>query len=249
MARVDYDVEAERYQAGRQMSPDALSGWRDAIERFGPASPKPILDLGSGTGIWMRAFADWFPNPVIGVEPSAGMRRTAIAQDPGGLRTRVSAGRAEAIPLGPRTCSMAWLSTVIHHFDDRRACASELRRVLEEGAPVMIRNSFPLRHDEIMLFRFFEAAGRQANTFPSVEQVAEDFAAAGFRMIDLVRVREPAPPSLHAFRDWATLMRRTDSALAPLSEDEFADGIARIDLAIAAGEDPIPMGVDLMVLT
>ena len=247
MARVDYEAEAERYQAGRQLPPDALSGWRDAIASFRSPSSRPILDVGAGTGIWMRAFADWFTNPVIGVEPSAGMRRTAIAQDPRS-GTSVVAGRAEAMPIGPGVCSMAWLSTVIHHLEDRRSCASELRRVLEAGAPVMIRNSFPGRHDEIMLFRFFEAARRQANSWPSVEQIAEDFATAGFRMIDLVRVREPAPPSLRAAREWVTLMRRTDSALAPLSEDEFAEGLAQIDLAIAAGEDPIPLGLDLMVL-
>jgi ubiquinone/menaquinone biosynthesis C-methylase UbiE len=247
MARVDYDAEAERYQAGRQLSPDALSGWRDAISRFGPASSRPILDVGAGTGIWMRAFAQWFTFPVIGVEPSSGMRRTAIAQGPG-PRTWLLAGRAEAIPLGPGTCSMAWLSTVIHHLDDRRSCASELRRVLEAGAPVMIRNSFPSRYEEIPLFRFFEAARRQANTWPRVEQIAEEFAAGGFHMIDLLRVREPPPRSLRATREWATRMRRTDSALAPLSDDEFAEGIARIDLAIADGEDPMPMGVDLMVL-
>jgi hypothetical protein len=82
----------------------------------------------------------------------------------------------------------------------------------------------------------------------SVERVVADFSAAGFEMIDLIRVREPAPPSLAASRDWVVLMRHTDSALAPLSDEEFADGLAAIDQAIAAGEHPIPLGVDLLVL-
>ncbi len=247
MARVDYDVEADRYQVGRQSSPDDLSQWRDAIARFGPAGSAPILDLGAGTGIWMNAFSNWFTNPVIGVEPSSGMRRVALAQDIG-PKARVVAGRAEAIPLAARSCSMAWMSTVVHHLDDRAACAAELRRVLPTGAPVLIRNSFPLRHEEIMLFRFFEAADRLASTFPPVEQIVAEFAVARFEMIDLVRVRDPAAPSLEALRDWATLMRHTDSALAPLSDGEFADGLAAIDRAIAAAEPPTPMGLDLLVL-
>jgi ubiquinone/menaquinone biosynthesis C-methylase UbiE len=164
MARVDYDLEAERYQAGRQASPDALSEWRDAIARFGPAGPGPILDVGAGTGIWLDAFTEWFANPVIGVEPSSGMRRVARARGLGPQAMAV-AGRAEAIPLRAGACSMAWLSTVVHHLDDRPACAAELRTVLGDGAPVLIRNSFRFRHEEIMLVRFFEAAKRHANSF------------------------------------------------------------------------------------
>lgn len=247
MARVDYDFEAERYHAGRQLSPDALSGWRDAIARFGPSGSGPILDVGAGTGIWMNTFTEWFPNPVIGVEPSAGMRRMAVAGDLGPC-ARMVAGRAESIPLAAGSCSMAWLSTVVHHLDDRPACATELRHVLSSGAPVLIRNSFPFRHEEILIFRFFEAASRHANTFPRLEQVAADFALAGFEVIDLIRVHEPAPSSLEAVRDWAILMRRTDSALAPLSDDEFADGLAAIDRAIESGEEPMPLGLDLLVL-
>ncbi len=243
----DYDLEAERYQLGRQLSADQLSEWPDVIARFGPSGSGPILDLGAGTGIWMRAFAHWFSNPVIGVEPSSGMRRVAVAQglDPDSW---LLAGRGEAIPIAAGTCSMAWLSTVVHHLRDRASCAAELRRVLSAGAPVLIRNSFPTRHEEIMLFRFFEGARRLANAWPSVEQVGADFSDAGFEMIDLVRVHESAPPSLAASRDWAVLMRHTDSALAPLSDEEFADGLAEIDRAIAAGELPIRMGVDLLVL-
>ncbi len=247
MARVDYDREAERYQAGRQLSPEALSEWRDAISMFGPSGSGPILDVGAGTGIWMDAFTEWFANPVIGVEPSSGMRRVAAARGLGSC-AHLLAGRAEAIPLGAGTCSMAWLSTVVHHLADRPGCAEQLRAVLSSGAPVLIRNSFPFRHEEVMLFRYFEAASRVANAFPTVEQVAEEFAVAGFEMIDLVRVHEPAAPSLEAAREWAVLMRHTDSALAPLSDDEFAGGLAAIDRAIASGEEPMPMGLDLLVL-
>lgn len=143
---------------------------------------------------------------------------------------------------------MAWLSTVVHHLDDLRMCARELRRVLSPGGPVLIRNSFPHRHDEVMLFHLFEAARHVANTFPSVEEVAEAFATADFETRALMRVREPAFPNLQAIRDWAMSMRHTDSVLAPLSDDEFAQGLRAIDVAIAEGVAPIPIGLDLLVL-
>lgn len=78
--------------------------------------------------------------------------------------------------------------------------------------------------------------------------MAADFALAGFEVIELIRVHESADVSLEAFRDRMVLMRHTDSLLTPLSDDEFAEGLVAIDRAIAAGEEPMPLGLDLLVL-
>jgi ubiquinone/menaquinone biosynthesis C-methylase UbiE len=250
MARINYDIEAERYQSGRHVPLEHLEGWRQLVGKYMADGPEPILDLGAGTGIWMHAFSAWFAKPVIGVEPSAGMRHVAMANQDRArdANTWLVAGRDDAIPLASATCSAAWLSTVVHHLKNLRSTATELRRVLTPGAAVLFRNSFPPRHEEIMLFRFFEGARRIGNTFPTVEKVVEEFSAAGFEMIELVRVREPSPASLQDMRDWVTLMRHTDSALAPLSDDEFAEGLSVLDKAIASGEPPTPLGLDLLVL-
>jgi ubiquinone/menaquinone biosynthesis C-methylase UbiE len=249
MARIDYDAEAERYQAGRQVPLDHLANWKDAAGKYLAAGTEPILDLGAGTGIWMRAFSTWFAKPVIGVEPSAGMRHEALASGKEAHATSwLVAGRDDAIPLASRTCSAAWLSTVVHHLKDLRLTSAELRRVLIPGAPILFRNSFPDRHEEVMLFHFFDGARRVANTFPTVEKVIEEFARAGFGLIELTRVRETGPMSLQELRDWTVLMRNTDSALAPLSDEEFSEGLHVMDDAIASGEAPAPLGLDLLVL-
>ena len=44
-------------------------------------------------------------------------------------------------------------------------------------------------------------------------------------------------------------MRHTDSVLAPISDAEFAEGLANVDRAISEGQRPHPMGVDLLMLT
>ena len=255
MARVDYDAEAERYQAGRQVPLDHLANWKDATGKYLADGTEPILDLGAGTGIWMRAFSTWFAKPVIGVEPSAGMRHVALTSEAAltsgkeaHATTWLVAGRDDAIPLASRTCSAAWLSTVVHHLKDLRLTAAELRRVLTPGAPILFRNTFPHRHEEIMLFHFFDGARRVANTFPTVEKVIEEFAESGFGLIELARVHETSPTTLEELRDWAVLMRHTDSTLAPLSDEEFSEGLQVMDEAIASGEDPTPLGLDLLVL-
>jgi len=247
MPRVDYDTQAKQYHTGRRVSLESISGWRDALVGFMPPDDRPILDVGAGTGIWMHAFATWFGKPVVGVEPSRGMRNVASTRRRD-RATWIVAGRGEAIPLGRDTCSMAWLSTVVHHLDDVGACASELRRVLPAGAPVFIRNSFPHRHDEIMLFRFFDGARQVADAFPDIATVSREFASAGFETIELLRVREPAATSLEAAREWYVSMRHTDSAFVQLSDEEFARGLAKLDEAISNGEEPIPLGLDLLVL-
>jgi len=248
VARVDYDSEAEHYHAGRGVPLDHLDGWHRAIRSYFTRSEAPILDIGAGTGIWSNAFVTWFSSPVVAVEPSAGMREMALAT---GLRTGVSivAGSGEAIPLRDESVGVAWMSTVIHHINDLDIAATELARVLRGGSALLIRNSFPFRHDEIMLFSYFPAAKRVAESFPTVERAIDAFTRAGLEWKELSRVREPAPPSLQAFRDWAVSMRHTDSALVPLTDAEFAAGLRSIEVASDRGDDPLPLGVDLLVFT
>jgi ubiquinone/menaquinone biosynthesis C-methylase UbiE len=249
MARVDYDSEAEHYRRGRHVPIEQLDAWRIVLSDLVPDRGRRIVEIGSGTGVWLEALSTWFGLRVIGIEPSAGMRRQAndhgiSVED----STWIVAGVGEAIPLTDESCSAAWMSTVVHHLTDIRACALELQRVLEPGSKVLIRNSFPNRHDEIMLFKFFDGARRVANTFPTVERVVNEFDFAGFDKFDLIRVRERAPESLKAFRSWAVSMRHTDSVLAPLSDEEIEVGLRRLDAAISSDDAPTALGVDLLVL-
>jgi len=113
----------------------------------------------------------------------------------------------------------------------------------------MIRNSFPGRDDEVELFRFFPAAAAAAAHWPTLKQVVSTFAEAGFTQNRVVRVRERRWQDLRRLRDFAVGMRNTDSALAPISDAEFAEGLRNLEGAIARGERPRLEGVDLVVLT
>jgi ubiquinone/menaquinone biosynthesis C-methylase UbiE len=248
MARIDYNLAAVTYDEGRARPLRVFDEWRRRLAEHLPrGADGPVLDLGAGTGIWAEAFVDWFGLPVVALEPAAGMRAQARSK---GLPPEVTivAGDAQAIPLRDATCRAAWLSTVIHHISDLGACAAELRRVLPAGAPVLIRSSFPGRHDEIPLFRFFPAAGQVAKTFPTVDQIVAILSAVGFRLVLLQRVHERRDGSL---TDWVIrvrAMRHADSTLASLSDVEFASGLSALETAATAGEAVPATGLDLLVL-
>ena len=239
MARIDYDAAALGFEHGRGLSLDAIDAWRDTLVPYLSASePARILDLGSGTGVFAWAFVQWFDAEVIGIEPSAGMRKQARLRrtDP---RITYVGGDGEHIPLRPASCDAAWLSTVIHHIPDLPACAMELRRVLRPEAPVLIRSAFPGRTRDLELFRWFPGAARVVDTFPSVDAAIAAFASAGFAFQRIESVPQTSAPGLREFA--ARVRLRADTTLALISDAEFAAGLSCLDAAAAAEREPQPI--------
>jgi SAM-dependent methyltransferase len=256
MARVDYDRMALDYLEGRALPAAGMAPWRDEIARWlpGPGDPagrSPVLDLGAGTGQFAAAIAGWFAVDVVAVEPSQGMRAQVVRANshPG---VHWVAGVGERLPLRNGTCAMAWVSTVVHHFDDPEAAANELGRVLRPGAPLLVRQAFPGRMGDLTLYRrYFPAAGECLVTgggLPTVEQVEAAFEEAGFRVEDLRSVAQVSAPSLAAYRD--KVRRRADTGLRLLPDDRFAAGLAALERDADAETSPVPVvdRLDLLVL-
>ncbi|GAB2837367.1 class I SAM-dependent methyltransferase [Lentzea nigeriaca] len=234
MTRYDA-VEAASYRVAREISLTGLSSWRDAVAPyFRPGST--VLDLGAGTGLFVRAFAEWFPDvTVVAVEPSAAMRSAS------GLP--MLAGHAEAIPLPDASVDVVWMSTVVHHVRDLTAAGAELRRVLRPGGVVVLRSLFRERHSGIGLFRFFPEAARALSSFPTVAEVADGL---GFAVDRLEAVPQVTASSL---AEKASSVRwEADTLLRSLSPDEFSAGRARLLAAAAVETGPVVDHLDLLVL-
>jgi SAM-dependent methyltransferase len=236
MARTDYDDQtAAAFQTVREVPREGLAAWRDAVRRhLRPGPGLTLADIGAGTGAWSAAFADWFGIGVIAVEPAAAMR----ARIPRRPDIEVYAGDATALPLPDGSAGAAWLSTVIHHVPDLPAAAREIRRVLRPGAPVLIRQAFPGRSGRIELVRWFPETTRVIDTYPSVEQTCEAFAAAGFARVALEQVPQTSPASLAAFLGQADTFRHADTTMRGLTDEEFQRGKERIRRAVREAEAP-----------
>jgi SAM-dependent methyltransferase len=254
MARVDYDRMAADYVTGRALPAEGMAPWREAIRPWLPEAPggaSPVLDLGAGTGQFAAAIAGWFAVEVVALEPSGRMRAQGVRAFPH-RDVRWVAGVAERLPLRDRACAWAWVSTVVHHLDDLEAAAAELRRVLRPGAPVLVRQAFPGRLDDLSLYRrHFPAAAAsliEGGELPSVERLSAAFATAGFRAEALRAVAQVSATSLAAYRDKVRL--RADTGLRLLPDDQFAAGLATLDRAVAAETTPLPVvdRLDLLVL-
>ena len=241
MARVDYDKQSAVFARGRELPPEAIATWTVVARRHIGDGPAAVLDLGSGTGRFSGALADAFDTIVIAVEPSEGMR----TQAPPHARVVRLGGAAEHLPLRDDSCDAAWLSNVVHHFDNVDAVAAELRRVLSTESPVLIRGAFAGR-PVATLYDFFPGTEKTIESFPSVNEVVDVFLGAGFASFSLEKVEQLLARSMTEMIERIKL--RADTTLELLSDDEFAEGLKRMEQAAANDDSPVLDYLDLLVL-
>jgi SAM-dependent methyltransferase len=158
-------------------------------------------------------------------------------------------GDACELPLPDESADAAWLSLVIHHIPDLEVAAREIRRVLRPGAPVLIRQGFPGRLDGVELVHWFPETSRAVESYPSVEQTCEAFAAAGFRREALEEVCETTGTSLADFLDEVDAFRDADTTMRVLTDDEFLRGKERLRRAVGTADTDVRSNrLDLLVL-
>ena len=119
--RVNDSSEAKTYARGRSLDKQDVARWRRAIADVCPIDGATVLDVGSGTGIFMRAWSQWRAPLTVGCEPWAAMRAEARrigTHD----NTVLVAGRAEQLPLASSVADIV-----------RSACTSSAYAPVEVG--------------------------------------------------------------------------------------------------------------------
>jgi SAM-dependent methyltransferase len=101
------------------------------VSRCGLGTQSLLVDVGCGTGISSRLFAERGV-PVVGLEPNADMRHKAEAQSPrpGASPPRYREGRAEATGFPGGTADMVVAAQAFHWFD-ADASLREFHRILK----------------------------------------------------------------------------------------------------------------------
>jgi SAM-dependent methyltransferase len=238
VGRIDYTGRAGDFRAARTLPVQVAARWTAAVRALDLPAPGPVLDLGAGPGGFLGLLDAWFGPPVLAAEPSPAMRDEARTT---GVTTSFPyvAAWAEALPFLDDSFGLAWLSTVVHQFDDRDRAALELARVVRPGGHVLVRGFFsdvPVTG----LLADFPGIERSVATFPGTGEVTATFTAAGFEPVGQVDVVEPWSFSLDAWPDRVRTMHHTDSALRPLTDDEIEAGIAAVLTRFGDHDGPAP---------
>src|SRR5262249_41104533 len=113
---------ASNYPMARMVSAETADTWsgvlRPVLTTFYRAT---VLDLGCGTGRFSTLISDRFGVTVVGIDPSIAMLRTAVRNSEAG-KVQYATAEAERLPLAGSSCDVVWMSQVIHHVRDRKAC-------------------------------------------------------------------------------------------------------------------------------
>jgi SAM-dependent methyltransferase len=120
--RCSFGPAAEAYERYRPGYPAEAVAW------VAGETPRPVLDLGAGTGKLTRALLA-AGHEVVAVEPDAAMRAAFAALLP---EVEVLAGAAEGLPLRDGSVDVVVAGQAFHWFDLERALP-EIARVLRPG--------------------------------------------------------------------------------------------------------------------
>ena len=106
--------------------PPQIDAWlRDELRL---RARKTVVDLGAGSGLFTHLLAETGTR-VVAIEPDADLRANIARRD---AHVRVIEGRAEALPLAPRSVDALVCAHSFHRFATPGALA-EIRRVLKIG--------------------------------------------------------------------------------------------------------------------
>jgi SAM-dependent methyltransferase len=231
---VDFAALASRYD---ELRPSGTA-WHEVAEAalVELRGTTRLLDVGCGTGRFAVLAAERLGARVWGVDPSADMLAQARARAARGVGWRQAS--AERLPFRAGWFDGAHAHLVMHLLDDRPAALHELARVLSPGGRLVLISFRPEHFDRFHLNPYFPSivAIDQAR-FPDPAVLVHETAIAGFAEVAerglIQRVALEPADVLERVRG------RYISTLHLLSEDEYREGLARLECDLAHRPEPI----------
>jgi SAM-dependent methyltransferase len=112
------------------------SAWREGLQSCGLRHDSRVLDVGCGTGRWLRRYLQ--RNLVtVGVDATQGMLQLAAAN---GVKCQLVVGCAQNLPFGDGMFDLVSAVTVIQHIhaSDQEDALKEMARVLQPGGHLLL---------------------------------------------------------------------------------------------------------------
>lgn len=112
------------------------SAWQEGLQSCGLQDHSRVLDVGCGTGRWLRRYLQRNVVPV-GVDATQGMLQQAAAN---GVACQLVVGRAQSLPFDDGAFDLVSAVTVIQHISpvDQGEALKEMARVLRPGGHLLL---------------------------------------------------------------------------------------------------------------
>jgi SAM-dependent methyltransferase len=112
------------------------SAWREGLQSCALKDHSPVLDVGCGTGRWLRRYLERNMVPV-GLDATQGMLQNAAAS---GVECQLVVGCAQSLPFDDGVFALVSAVTVVQHIPpvDQGDALKEMARVLRPGGHLLL---------------------------------------------------------------------------------------------------------------
>jgi cytosine/adenosine deaminase-related metal-dependent hydrolase/ubiquinone/menaquinone biosynthesis C-methylase UbiE len=164
-----------------------------------------VLDVGCGTGRWLRQLVDRSPRSLLGVDISPAMLLLAGIKLSHNCSLRL--GSCTALPVNDTACDLVLSSFVVSYLGDLEAFAREIDRVARPGATILLADMHPETEAFRGWKRSFKAKGAETQIRArrwELQHIIQAFQSRGFKLVSLT---EPAfgPEERHIFEECGKL--------------------------------------------
>lgn len=224
--RPNDDELAADYARYRRIHPGVLTA---LIETGRVTKLTRVLEVGCGTGNYLRAMGAAAGCAAVGLDPSPAMIRAARARPIGGDLVRC---RAEALPVADRSCDLIFSVDVIHHVGDRGAYFREAWRALREGGRICTATDSEedIARRRPLTSHFPETVPLERARYPTIATLKAELTDAGFRRVWTEHVE-----LVYALTDLEPYRSRAFSSLHLIDGEAWARGLARLAEDLRAG--------------
>ncbi|PCJ67125.1 MAG: hypothetical protein COA73_00420 [Candidatus Hydrogenedentota bacterium] len=191
------------------------------------AKAQRILELGPGTGNSAMSFLADYPCQLIGLDRSWGMLSQARLK---GLNVAWVNGDACSQPFPSKEFDFVFSVLAFHHIMDYKACIQECFRVLKAGCLTIVTAPEKFIENHILNRYFPSFSSIDKARFQSESHLLDAMGEAGFQAATMEYCQRSAVPVDKEFA--AKVEGKFLSTLALVPEDEFADGVARLNREI-----------------
>ncbi len=222
--RINYDEVARDYARHRRVHPQVLQDILGEISRG-----SRVLEVGCGTGNYIRALTSTVGCEGWGVDPSERMLERALELDGS---AGFALGRGEDLDFPDGGFDLVFSVDVIHHVTDHPAYFREMHRVLRSGGRLCtVTDSTEIIHRRTPLSTYFpETVDAEIQRYPRICDLVSMMQDAGFtdlceRTVEFhYDLEDPAP-----YRD------RAFSSLHLISDSSFDRGMSRMHRDLEEG--------------